>query len=285
MRKHLKLLAAFGLSALTVAAWVLYMRWYNAANHDSYFLTHARPIWEMAPSAVREVWDYILNYWHNKFYYPSTWHFFLGALIAGSLVLPLVRLTPWTHAVLYVLVGSLAFALLFFEQFRDHDYYFITLIPAIAFLTVHSFLLLRQKFPRIFGHWSVKAGLAFLCLLSLNYAREKLDERYRLGGADPFSKVGTLLAGARATLDDLAIPETARFVMLNDPTPNGGLYFIDRRGWSVPDVDARSLHLLENYRAHGATYIILLGKPIPEVMQYVELISEEQGYSIYRFRK
>ncbi len=273
----------FTLSLLIIYIWNTYVIWYNYKNHNIGFLTHALPIWNTSEVQIVEVINYISNYWYTKYYYESTIHFFLATSVLGIVLIRFANKAILIPAAFLVL-GSVCFSLLFFSQFKDHDYYFITIIPAIIFVVLSSFISIKYKFPGIFKSPFLKIGLTVLCFLSLNYARNKISDRYKKSD-DELSRIGISLSETRGFLDSQDIHEDARFIVMNDKTPNGGLYFINRQGWTIPDSSENSFKKLNEYISLGADYILTVDEPHSKILKAGELIGMNQGVYLIKIKK
>jgi hypothetical protein len=265
---------------MVVLSWNLYVIYYDKINHGNSFLIQSKPIWNMSKNQIAVVWDHITNYWYSKYYYQSTMHVFLSIIVASILFLKKSeRMIPIPSFILAI--GSICYFLLFFAQFKDHDYYFIALIPAIIFLIINSFITLRSKFPKLINNSVAKLLLLSLCILSVNYAREKLIQRYK-STDDRFAIIGYKLSGTRHYLDSLGVSENAKIIIITDQTPNGGLYFINRPGWSLRDTSEASLIALKNYIRQGADYILFTEKKYINNSFNGVKIGEENGILIYK---
>jgi 4-amino-4-deoxy-L-arabinose transferase-like glycosyltransferase len=272
----------FFVSALVVISWNAYAIHYNKVNNDTYFLVHACPIWEMSRRAIDDVMDHMSHYWYSQYYYQSTFHFFIALFIAGLFCTKKFDKTIFTTAVT-ILPGSLFYWLLFFEKFRYHDYYFIAFLPAILFLTTNAFIAVRAGFPRILNSYLAKIFLCVLCILSLNYARAKHENRYS-DKEIKFSKIGDTLASARSLIDSLGIPEHATFIIYTDKTPNGGLYFINHPGWNVEDPAKAGLEKLEQYIRLGADYLVSVEPTDPGFEARYKKIAQQGEVKIYSLK-
>jgi hypothetical protein len=273
----------FTISLSIVYLWNTYVIWYNYKNNNSYFLTHTLPIWSMSEGQILEVINYISNYWYTKYYYESTIHFFLATSVLGIVLIRFANKAILIPAS-FLVFGSVCFTLLFFSQFKDHDYYFITIIPAIIFIILSSFISIKNKFPRIFKSPFLKIGLTVICFLSLNYARNKISDRYKKSD-DVISRIGISLSETRSFLDSQGINEDAKFIVMNDKTPNGGLYFINRQGWSIPDSSENSFKKLNTYISEGADYILTVDEPHSRILEAGELIGMNQGVYLIKIKK
>ena len=270
----------FLMCLMPVVLWNLFVVHYNKFNHDYYFLVGPCPVWSLDSNEKSIVWNYILNYWYPSYYYQSAAHVLLLIIFAGLFFIKSqirVILIP----TFILAIGSICYFLLFFAQFRDHDYYFIALIPAIILLTVNSFVALKNKFPGFLNLKITKFLLVILCCFSLHHAREKLYQRYHYPN-DRFAAIGLRLAGTGHYLDSIGVPENAKFVIITDQTPNGGLYFIRRPGWNIRDTSVSGKMELENYIGRGADYILFTSKNhITNSFQGIK-VGEEKGNFIYK---
>ncbi len=266
-----------------VLGWNLYAIHYNKVNHDTYFLLRSNPIWSMSRDQIAVVWDYISHYWYSRYYYQSTIHVLLVIILAGLVFIKKSdRIILFTS--LLLVPGGICYFLLFYAQFKDHDYYFIALIPVIIFVTINSFIAIRKKFPGLINAIFVKLLLLTLCILSLSYARSKLIQRYQ-DTNDRFASIGNKLSTTRPFLDASGIPGDAKFIIVADQTPNGGLYFINRPGWSLKDTSDISKAALRNYIGEGADYILFTGKE--DLVKNFDGIQagEHNGILIYKIRQ
>ncbi len=282
LKRNISPLIFFTVSMLFVLSWNLYVIFYNEINHVNSFLIQAQPIWILTSDQILQVIDYMSNYWYSKYYYQSTFHGFLMLFIAGILFYKKAENLILIPAII-LSVGSICYFLLFFAQFKDHDYYFTALIPGIIFLIISSFITLRNRFPRLIGSIFTKLLLVILVILSLNYAREKLADRYKVHD-DKYAGIGLKLENCRQYLDLLGISENAKFVIITDQTPNGGLYFINRKGWALKDTSEESLAEFENHIKQGADYVLFTDKK-QIISNFVgEKISEKDGIVIYKIK-
>jgi 4-amino-4-deoxy-L-arabinose transferase-like glycosyltransferase len=262
-----------------VLGWNLYAIYYNAIHHDTYFLIQSAPIWHLKNEQILEVWDYITNYWYSKYYYQSTFHLFFLIIIFGSIFIKRSeKHILITSSILFF--GTLAYFLLFFAQFKDHDYYVIAIIPGILFMVVNAFIAIKNKYNKLINNFITKTLVIIICVLSLNYAREKLIQRQN-EKINQFTIIGQKLSGFRYFLDSLEVAQQAKFIILTDQTPNGGLYFINRQGWNVKDTSEASLEAISRYIIQGADYLLLTDNQLINHQFKGRLIDEKDGIRIY----
>ena len=265
-----------------VLSWNLYVTYYNNINNDTYFLIHPRPIWIISKNEIAEVWEYMTNYWYTSYYYPATFTVFL--IIFGESILFLKKSDRMMLIPSFILaIGSICYLMLFFAQFKSHDYYFIALIPCIIFLVINSFIALKNKFPELINNYIAKLLLVYLCVLSLNFARKNLIQRYEKR-EDLYASIGDKLSTTRHYLDLIGVSKNAKIIIISDNTLNGGLYFINRPGWSVSDVSEAEVRLVNNHINEGADYIVFTDKKYIYKGFIGIKIGEENGILIYKLK-
>lgn len=226
-------LLSYLVGLLLIAGWYLYLIYYNNINHVVSFLTTAMPIWKLSNEKISIVWDYIRHYWYYLYYYPTSFHVMMAILVIGLFLIKKSNKTILVFTTLTFL-GSVGYIILFFNQFKDHDYYFLTLIPTIIFLVTNSFIAIKNKYPKPVNSWISKLILITIVVLSLNFGREKLANRY----ATPdiiYSPIGIQLNGGEHYLKRINIQPSETVIVIKDNTRNGSLYFLNRRGWTFAD--------------------------------------------------
>lgn len=287
--KMLQVYLMFIVSLLLVALWNVYAIRYNRIHNDHYFLTTWRPIWELNRHQIREVWDYVSNYWFPKYYYQSAWHFYL-ILVLGGLVFIRKSERQLLRVTLILLTGTILYFLMFYEQFKDHDYYFLTLIPGISFLVTHSFLTLHSRFPAIGQSLITKLIFLTICILSINFTREKLQQRFDQPD-DPAVPAAFRKEDTRTYMESIGINREAKLILITDPTPNAGLYFLKRKGWNVIDMKEENVSRIRSYCREGAEYILLTDSTFlidPRIVPFLgRQLGEKNGlrfYETYSFR-
>jgi len=244
----------------TVVAFILHNQTLNTTYASLQFLAEARPITNA--SVRRQVWGSILHHWLLE--YATR---LMYGMLAGAALLVLVRLRaslrrPLLPLSLLVLAAA-AIAVVFFKlmgaQFGVHDYYLICSFgPPVVLLLVLALLVLGswQGWPRR----AANLGMGMLVLLLLGSGYRRLARRYS-DDYPPFSQYYThaWMRGGAAQLRQLAVPATARILVLDDPAPNLGLVYFDRRGltWK-PDLGSlHSANLLGHMAPDSLSYLIM----------------------------
>jgi hypothetical protein len=220
---------------LALVAWIIYVRLYNIQNNQHYYLTGVKPIWKNTSSEIDGVLGFVWNYWYSKYYYQSSIHLFLILLLALPFFIWKNFASALAKFTFFTLLGLVFYVLLFFIQFKDHDYYFIAMIPGVSILITYSLNCLLKLSSRKWLQILVISPVVIIALLSINYSREKLLDRM-LNGIDKQSLIGYRLKGSEKFIDSLGIDNHNKFLVLGDRSVNGSLFFLKRRGWTIPDL-------------------------------------------------
>ena len=155
-----------------------------------------------------------------------------------------------------MLIGSLSFGLLFYAQFKDHDYYFLTFIPLLILLLINGINTFKNISTKRNHHILVKAILFLIIVAGINYSRNKLDERY-LQEMNIYSRTALLIDENKMAIDGLNIPKDAKVILAPEPSQNGGLFYLDRMGWTISSIKEVSSTKIRSLKQKGAEYLIL----------------------------
>lgn len=254
LKRHAVLIIGLALGAAATAGWNLYAIAYNTAYKNYYFLVESRPIWKMDRAAIAQVWEYMTEFWFKHYYFGHFTRLFWVLLLVSLVFMKhgarRLQAVAWFSA-----LGGLAYAALFFKQFRDHDYYFMVFIPIVGLNLINAFVTLKNRFgsvvygpiAKVFMYLFLTVGLWQLDLVD-RYRKVEMERR--------FDDTSALYSSVREALDQAGISRDARMLVVADPTENGSLYFLRRKGWTVGDASAFTDELAEIYRVSGAEYLV-----------------------------
>lgn len=264
---------------LLAAAWHFWVNAYNAHNRTSYFLTRAMPIWQMGLNEVITTLDLVLRYWWSKYLHPSTWHGLALLLILLALRFRMIPRALRGFA-LGEALGAIAFLVLFFPKMADHDYYFITVLPAVS-----SIMLVGLGMTRHLSHPGFIQPITLIAAFSLAVssailARHELQRRHA-APPDKYSNTGAAMHQYRCHPGVPELPIDARVIVLGDATPHGALSALGRQGWSYPGYPDQTSPNWQTLKAQGATHILRLHAwPMADVP--CELITSGPSFALYR---
>ncbi len=247
---------------IAVASWSGYSIWYNKTNGASHFITTFGPVWSLDNTEQVEVVKLVTEYWWSKYLYPTSWHVLGAIVLAGSAFIGRAPRLLLVAAIVLVL-GSACYVILFYERFRDHDYYFVALLPTLALSALLGLVALRSRFPKVLPDPTLALAMLVLSLLSINYAKLNLDRRYA-EQPDRYSAVGTALVDLPLDLGTAGVTTDATFVVLGDNTPNGSLLSLDHKGWTYPGYPVATKPDWVELRKLGADYLLCIDQSPPQ---------------------
>lgn len=220
----------FMLPLLPVAAWYTYAAQLTARTWNTHFLQKANPAGSLREFA--ENTRYAFSTWQESLYTPKL-------IYALLLLLLFTLLFRWKRAPLPAMLTALLLAgfgaafVLFNVQYRYHDYYFVLLMPGLFFGWVYLQQLWLENRVMFLGLIGILQMLFFwiMPVKNLFHAEDMMLQRYAQGNyyhQNAFEGTDELVS-RRDTLQKI-IPDGKRVFFAFDPTPNTGLYLLQRRG-------------------------------------------------------
>lgn len=251
----LKYITPLAIAIVLVTAWIIWVKQYNAINNSYLFLTSAKPYWNCDSTEINNIYYSITQSWMPEYYYFSTLHVFFIVIIAG-----LLNIKKWQklHIIisLFLVLGTGGYFILFFKQFAAHDYYMIPVFVPLAFLTIFSYASLIKRFIFLQRSLIPIVGLLTICILSYNYSRMRIERRSPMSfGADINEEIFEITG----RLQQFGIPANAEIISIPDKTPNGSLYYLQRKGhtnWANYPIEYT--YQTVNYAVkHGISYMVI----------------------------
>jgi hypothetical protein len=224
-----KIVVSFSIIFVLIFLWNYFVLYYNQINNADYYLTAIKPIWNSSFEERRSVISFILNYWLYQYYFQSTIHFFGIVLFISLFFYKKINLKIVLFS-LILFIGLSCYFILFFKQFKDHDYYFLEFIPFFMILFINSFPSIINCFNS-YCKISVSLLLVIISILSINYGRINLERRYSSANENkiPF------LENIENRIDEIGISPDAKITVIPDYTMNGSLYYLNRFGYTIGD--------------------------------------------------
>lgn len=210
-----------------VAGWYKYANWLSATQNGGLFLMEMKTPASM--EEVRRILEEIKKIW-LPFYFNSGLRWFIGITF---LLLPFGY--RWLNKELFLITygywaGNICFFILMMEQFVNHDYYIITLLPAVFF---QSLLLLEAGKRLRFGKW-IPLAVVVLLLPAMKYNKNHQEFRYNEScWLFDWSRYKDYL-DVESYVAELGISRNERVISICDDSPNIALYYLNLRGWRLP---------------------------------------------------
>jgi hypothetical protein len=241
---------------LILFAWYLWAWRFNEMHGTRYFSMRTCPVWNLSScisASLAEVKRNITLLWVP--------HLFSKPLLVFLVLCTLSIIIFARHAnrllltiTSFAFLGSLAYILIWFAGFLDHDYYFINLYIFPAFVLLTCLEMARRlpvKYSRVLLF--IMTGLA---LHGIWYTAQKQKLRYYGWMNYEYRQ----FAGIRAVaphIDDLGIEPGDQVVSLPDRTSGYTLYHLNRRGWTRFNNQATDSTSLARCISRGAKFLFL----------------------------
>ena len=265
----------FSISGLFVAAiigWNVFVTQYNQAHHDDYFLITTRPIWRMDQESIYVVWDHITNYWFRDYFARDVWKT-MGMMIFIVLLRWKQLSSVFKKSLPILLLGTLSYFLLFYGQFRDHDYYALNIFPLFLLFIMAFISVFIECLNTPWVKWTFV--LIVLGVGISGWVTNHNKMRYRWVEKDTYyAGVGIQLKDGAQWLD--AIPAEKPMAVIPDRTRNGSLLFCDHIGYTI--FDSTDVLQLTKLREQKLEYLLVLNKDyleLPEIKDHWKIIKSD----------
>lgn len=220
---------------IPVASWWMFVKEYNIEAGNNYYFNTFLPIWESSADQRHITLDHILHYWRNSYYPESTQYLF--ALSSIGLVFFTRQITLFRKLYLSLtLLGVISFIILFFEKFRDHDYYFLVIVPLIIFTIVEFIHQVQNGFYFKNKTRVIYALLGVVAIGSYSYVLSKLP--HRIAPAEFIitkpSPEYLRFQNASNQLNAMDQSHAYKILVIGDSTMNNSLVKFERKGWQFP---------------------------------------------------
>jgi len=249
-----KLLFSLSLASfLLVFSWYFYAISYNKISGDTYFLTNTTPMWKFSQDTIFSIFDIINKFWKND-YYPFYTFYFIYLSIAFNLIFYKNFNKLLKYFLPLLVLGGVSYFVLFFEKFKDHDYYILLFLPIIVFIFINSTLAINNFFNKKILKFAFYSFLLLLIGLSTRYGINNTNKRYTNEYVENY--IFNKFEGIKPKLDSLKIDRKNTFIVIGDYTRNGSLYFMDKRGWTIKDTSNTAISELKTALKNDPNYLI-----------------------------
>ncbi|HBS86520.1 MAG: hypothetical protein A2W91_20085 [Bacteroidetes bacterium GWF2_38_335] len=277
------IILALGVFFVVNAIWLAWVFYYNNLHNTDYFGTRIWPVWKLTSGEFSEVVKAIRLRWLGEFMNREVQ---LIYLVLGVFII-------WTFnrtntilllTMVFLVMGSVAFVVMFFEVLGVHDYYLINLTIFPLFILLTGFESFKRNYPRFYNSVYVKIAFSILILFALINTKSKHSERIA-GWWEPYAKYENLnnLSGY---LDSVGLKKTDKIVVIPDCTPSLSLYLVNRKGWTMMKFHPAKDVL--KYKKLGAEYLIINGPEYVHTNDFDSIpkvkIGEKEGVFVYKLQ-
>jgi hypothetical protein len=203
----------------------IWIHQYNIQHGTGYFLSSTRPIWLYDVHFILETMRMTARYVAPYFLSIG----FFGGIMAG--VWAYIRAWDklpffWKYVPVWSLAGSTAYFLLWFRMFREHDYYSLCLLILPTLMWLFALI----KWPEWWNGALGRSAIWWLCGLGLIHSHVVMSGRLRTTGPNYLPVTAFL---DEQTYQRLGLPNNARWLCPDDPSPNSHLLALRGYGWTA----------------------------------------------------
>lgn len=256
-----KLKCTYLIPLLAVIAWFIYKNVYNHSVGTDYFLANPRPIWNYSANEIWTTLQAIQAHWLADYIHPYFRYPFLILILIG-LIWRTQKTVLFHFFYVFSVLGSIAFILLFFNMFDDHDYYVYPILFLIP-LTLGKFIFQWVEWidKKWFQH-ALAGALGLILFFGLSYtwqqtqARRMVDEINATYKYENYQNTEAFLNAHGVTPDQFV-------VAFSDKSPSFALSLMNRKGWSGFQSVTYKWKIMD-FVHKGASFLILNNRAQPE---------------------
>lgn len=284
--KPLKQTMPFVLVFIIQFAWYAWVRQYNATHNPGIFLTDIIPVWSLNSIEIHEVFQALKEHFLWDYFRPEI-SVFIALLFILTLLVPKKSNFKLRVFSVLLVMGSLAFSVLFFKLLKDHDYYLINLLITVPVVIISFLMLLKNLSPVFYGSVIFRILLLALLIHSVDFGRRRIEGRYDAGSWQNQNYVieKSKFRALPDYLKSIGVQPADKVISLPDPSVNVSLYLMNQKGWTNFNVKGQSQKLKEKIEM-GAKYLIISDPAIlqsPEIAPFAnQKIGTFRGIQIYR---
>jgi hypothetical protein len=131
-----------------------------------------------------------------------------------------------------LLAGSLAFVVLFFEKLKDHDYYFLTLLPSFLLLMHCAMQVWHSSKLPVWSKSLVQMALLVMTVVSIHYGSQRAMKRFFHPEKTSQEIVMNWLGADEQIMISRSTTEADTLWIQGDNSPNAGLMLLGRKGFT-----------------------------------------------------
>ncbi len=230
-RSRKRILKAVAIGILASSTWYFYASWLS--KHYDYESFALKPIMVDSWKAFDKVMEFVTNLWLQYYY---SYEGYVLLIIAAVLIFIFMK---YANRILFTItilnaVGACFYIYFFLNQFRDHDYYMIAIMPTFFFLL----LTLGEMVCRFADDHFAVVRFVFVLVLFFNLKEslvycKKLYEQRNSRAVHYWSGDFSAYEDLEPKLRKAGIKRTDKFISAFDESYCGSLYLMDQIGVTI----------------------------------------------------
>lgn len=248
-----KHLAPFLLAIIPVAAWYLYVDYYNRVNQGHISFHGIWPVWNMTSEQFSRIMEVLDKIYFKEMFLPVAQYLTLAIWL--FLLIRIRTLKPVFRYFIIVLPLGMAIQLvLWFQVLEGHDYYLINLV--VVFVAVWAIFLSQLKSIRLPVKIAVSVVAVAFLVWNAMACRERIENRYVGWMNDMYHRMKALI-DIEPLFQEWGVEPDDKVISLPDFTINGSLYYMNRKGYTEFGSDFTREEGFYQRIEQGAEFLVL----------------------------
>jgi hypothetical protein len=246
-------LIPFVLILLVVGSWALFARSYNLLHDCFYFSTQTYPLWNISAKDLQLTLENIKILWLDQYFHRYTLILFLIVFIVNLIHLKKAdKLLMVSN--LIVFTGCILYAILWFDTFRNHDYYTINLYILLVMNLIVFAEYMNRLYPKITSLFDIRLMLAIILLFNVIHTKNQMYQRYYgwWNERTKFKDFETITPYLRS----IGITRYDKVISLSDQSHHT-LYLMNQPGWTECYSLNRDSASVQQSIDRGAKYLLI----------------------------
>ncbi len=213
---------------IIIGSWLLYAHNYNLKYDCTYFSTNIFPIWDLNPQQISDVLSSVRKIWLAQYFHISVL-VFLSACTIFLIINFRKNDKILGLSIIIIFIEVIAYILLQFWTFSDHDYYVIDIYVLPVLIVISAFDALKRSYQNIFNSIIFKLTFSIFLLFNIFYAHQQMKERYE-GWMNDYKENSDIYSITPA-LRQMNINANDTVISIPDFS-NASLYLMNVKGWT-----------------------------------------------------
>ena len=263
----------FLIAVLPVVLWYLYAGQYNNIHRGHFSYHGIWPIWDMTKEQFNRIINALDKIYFKEFFLPYTQYLTFGIWI--YLMIRIKKLIPvFRFFIIVMAAGFLIQNILWFQVLDAHDYYMINLL--VVLVSVWTVLLAQvNKMKPLFQKIAYALAIVFFAFNAIN-CKHRAENRY-VGWMNARYQNYKALITIEPLFKKLGVGEDDKVISIPDPSINGTLYYMNRKGYTEFGSDLSNANGFYQRIEDGAKYLIVNDTTVLSKDYLVPFIQDEIG--------
>lgn len=278
-----------------VLSWYVYASFYNELHTFKYTFNNVYPLWIMGEDELNTVTHRVITFASHFFYSRALLYFIAIICLYNLFSWRKINAFAYT-ANLIILIGSIAYFVLWAPLMGQHDYYYNALLILIPAIVIPFIWNIKTNYLKVFNSAILKVTFSCFVFYNLWYCasavrlkgESNIANHLVLGRTNNF--VGETiwynwhngtnfnrLIELQPKLESLNIKKSDKIVVIPDYSFNTTLYYLNRKGWTNFKSYSKSSEI-DLLISKGAKYLFILDEEYTK-KKYLEPFLDNEIYT------